>query len=240
MTKHYATDQNLTGDDQFVFTAESLKSQVLSDVHCALKQFPDGDRAAAKRHYQRVSESAMPRMPVDGTLIDQFCDKHTAVHGTIDIVATRRAAPKAVNDFLEQHELPTQLVMGNTELLNCIDWPNEWQIERRSACKTDRVSVTDAICAIAETGTLVMVSSPQVSSTHLYVPENHIVILDAGQLVRHLEDAFRLLGKHRSGKARGIHLVTGPSKTADVEQTIQYGAHGPRRVHIVLIDTRKI
>ena len=109
-------------------------------------------------------------------------------------------------------------------------------MECRTAYKQDVVSVTDAICAIAETGSIVIVSSPEVSSTHLFLPENHIVVFNVGQIVRHLDDALQIGSRQLVEEARGFHIITGPSKTADVEQTIQYGAHGPRRLHAIIID----
>ena len=129
------------------------------------------------------------------------------------------------------------MVMGKTSFLSNIDWPQDWKIYNRSAAKVDRVSVTGAVCAIAETGTIVIVSEPEVSSTHLYLPENHIAVFDAGQIVRHLEDALQMLSANILETSRGVHMITGPSKTADVEQTIQYGAHGPRRLHTIVIST---
>ena len=80
-----------------------------------------------------------------------------------------------------------------------------------------------------------MTSSPEVSSTQMFLPENHVVILDAGQIVRHLEDAISICSSQDT-YSRGMHMITGPSKTADVEQTIQYGAHGPRLLHAVIIN----
>ncbi len=209
----------------------------MSDIRRALTQFSDTDRAEFKCRYDDFAAAPTPRPVVDGTLIDRFIDKHAAVNGTVEIVSSHSQVPGAVQEFLKTHDLPADMVMGDTEFLRGIDWPDDWNIERRSACKTDEVSVTDAICAIAETGTILIASSPQVSSTHLFVPENHVVVLDIGQLVRHLEDALQLVSQQVSGHSRGIHMVTGPSKTADVEQTIQYGAHGPRRLHAIFVDS---
>lgn len=218
----------------------TAKSQIFDSIRQALQQFSDADRAAAKHRYDEITASLTPRPVVDGALIDQFCHKHTAVQGTFAIVATHAAIPNAVQDFLDEHDLAAEMVMGRTKLLSEIDWPENWHIERRTANKADVVAVTDAICAIAETGSIVIANSPEVSSTHLYLPENHVVIMDTGQLVRHLEDAMQLVSHQVEGHSRGVHLVTGPSKTADVEQTIQYGAHGPRRLHAIFVDTRAV
>ncbi len=220
-----------------VASSDAAKSRVLSDISSALAHFSDSERAEFNRRYDEICASENPRPVVDGALIDRFIDKHTAVHGTYKIVSKHSQIPMAVNDFLSAHGLPTEMVMGNTDFLQTIDWPDDWSIERRTACKTDVTSITDAICAIAETGTILIASSPKVSATHFYLPENHVVIMDIGQLVRHLDDAMQLASQQISGHSRGIHMITGPSKTADVEQTIQYGAHGPRRLHAIFVDS---
>ena len=220
-----------------VTSSDRSKTQVLSDIRSALAQFSDSEQAEFNRRYDEICVSENPRPVVDGTLIDRFIDKHTAVHGTYKIVSKHSQIPAAVKDFLSAHDLPTEMVMGNTDFLHTIDWPDDWNIERRTAHKSDVTSVTDAICAIAETGTILIASSPKISATHLYLPENHVVIMDIGQLVRHLEDALQLASQQISGHSRGLHMITGPSKTADVEQTIQYGAHGPRRLHAIFVDS---
>ena len=127
--------------------------------------------------------------------------------------------------------------MNSSEFISSINWPDGWLIEHRRAEKSDAISITAVLCAIAETGTFLVGSSPQSPSSHLFVPENHIVVLDSSQIVGHLEDALELLGESVMLQSRGIHMITGPSKTADVEQTIQYGAHGPKRLHAVIIDS---
>ena len=88
-----------------------------------------------------------------------------------------------------------------------------------------------AFAGIAETGTLVMVSSKQSPVNHHFLPEFNIAILRQSKLVDTMESLWPLIGEH----PRTINLITGPSKTADIEQTIVYGAHGPRTLHIILV-----
>jgi len=103
----------------------------------------------------------------------------------------------------------------------------------------DPVGVTGCFCALAETGTLVLTSSGETpSSTHL-LPETHVAIVPASRIVATMEDAFALMRAERGGVAgmmpRAINMVSGPSRTGDIEQTIVLGAHGPYRVHIVVV-----
>ena len=103
----------------------------------------------------------------------------------------------------------------------------------------DLVGITGCYCALAETGTLVLLlpGAQTIASTHL-LPETHIAIVRASRIVAGMEDAFALLRAERPGTAammpRAINMVSGPSRTGDIEQTIVLGAHGPYRVHIIV------
>ena len=217
--------------------ASNNQSKVLSDIRNALGRTGKASPEAVDAAYKKIRQTPVPKPVVDGVLLDKFIEKHTAVHGTCEIVDSFAQVPGAVEKFLNEHELSKEMVMGQTPFLSSFEWPDDWSIHSRTAVKTDQVSVTGIVCAIAETGTIVIASEPDVSSTHLYLPENHIAIFNVGQVVRHLEDALQMLSKNILKSSRGVHMVTGPSKTADVEQTIQYGAHGPRRLHAIAIQS---
>lgn len=212
------------------------REQVFGDIRFAINQMSLEKKQEIDRKFNEVCNTPTPLPVVDGILVDRFIEKLTAVKGTVAFVSSIAEIPKAVGKFLDNHGLPKCFVTGTSEVIANLDWSEDWQIESRSAKKTDLVSVTDAMCAIAETGTIVIASSARVSSTHMFLPENHVVVLDAGQIVRHLDDALQIGSQSILREARGFHMITGPSKTADVEQTIQYGAHGPRRLHTIILD----
>ena len=119
--------------------------------------------------------------------------------------------------------------------LDGIPWPNTLGIRRGRSDGKDLVSVTGAFAGVAETGTLVLASGPEAPTTLNFLPDDHIVVLREHRLVRYLEDAWALLRKELGGMPRTVNCITGPSKTADVEQVIQEGAHGPRRLLVVLV-----
>ena len=217
--------------------SENARQKILGDVRRSLGQIDAIRRKEIASQYKKVRSKGTPRPVVDGVLVECFLKKHTAVNGTVSVVKSHAKVIDAVADFINLHSLPNEMVMGRSGFLNKFDWPRDWRIRRRPALKKDGLSVTEAICAIAETGTIVSASSPEVSSMHYYLPENNIVIFNIGQIVRHLDDALKLCSASNARHSRGIHFITGPSKTADVEQTIQYGAHGPRRLHAIIIDT---
>ncbi len=96
------------------------------------------------------------------------------------------------------------------------------------------VSVTPAFCAVAESGSVVLLSSDKSPTSLNFLPDVHIVIVDKDQVVSHIEDVWvklRALGEI----PRSVNFITGPSKTADVEQTLQIGAHGPRDLHVIVV-----
>ena len=99
----------------------------------------------------------------------------------------------------------------------------------------DLVGVTGAFCAIAETGTLMLLSGVETAASTSLLPETHIAIVDAARIVNGMEEAWALLRLEHQEMPRAVSFVSGPSRTADIEQTIVIGAHGPYRVHIVVV-----
>jgi len=81
----------------------------------------------------------------------------------------------------------------------------------------------------------VFASGPDTPSTVSLLPETHVAILDARRIVAHMEDAWAHVRAEFGQLPRAINFVSGPSRTADIDQTIVLGAHGPYRVHIVLV-----
>jgi L-lactate dehydrogenase complex protein LldG len=98
------------------------------------------------------------------------------------------------------------------------------------------ISLQHAFAAIAETGTLMLPSAPQRPTTLNLLADTEIVLLRASRLVGAYEEAWDLLRAELGGMPRNVMLVTGPSRSADIEQTLELGAHGPRQLHVVLVD----
>lgn len=156
---------------------------------------------------------------------------------TVDQVADPNGAPAAVVAFLSRENLPTGVVMAPDAELAALPWADQpaLQIERRAARDGDKVSVTTAFAGIAETGTLLLCSGPDSPTTLNFLPDIHIVLLPAARMVGSYEDGWDLLRATGEAMPRTINYITGPSRSGDIEQTMQLGAHGPLRLHIVLI-----
>jgi L-lactate dehydrogenase complex protein LldG len=96
--------------------------------------------------------------------------------------------------------------------------------------------LTEAFVGIAETGSLVLLSSVGSPTSLNFLPDNYLCVLRRDHIVRHIEDVWDRIRQQTDQLPRAINFVTGPSRTADVEQTIQLGAHGPRRLHVILLE----
>ncbi|MBM3490882.1 MAG: lactate utilization protein C [Alphaproteobacteria bacterium] len=155
-------------------------------------------------------------------------------------LADERAVPKAAADYLRANNLPLALTLAPERALHDLPWQDEPLLQRRTgaAGEQDLAALTPALCAVAETGTLVLTSGPGHPSTLNFLPDHHLVVLKASDVVGGYEHAWtRLRAQYGAGQMpRTVNLVTGPSRTGDIELTIQLGAHGPRRLHILLVD----
>jgi len=109
------------------------------------------------------------------------------------------------------------------------------EVALRGAVDADLVGITGCFCAVAETGTLVLLSGRDTPATASLLPETHIAIVPASRIVPGMEDAWDLIRAEHGELPRAVNFVSGPSRTGDIEQTIVLGAHGPYRVHIVIV-----
>jgi L-lactate dehydrogenase complex protein LldG len=188
-------------------------------------------RAARGNALTRTVEHIRPR--VDEDLAARFIERITARAATVTRLASLNEVGAAVLDFLGGYDLPARVVLAPA--LAELPWPE--LLERRfgRADTDDETSVTPCFAAVAESGSLALLSGPRTPTTLNFVPANHIVIVEAGQLVPHPEDVWARLRSRPGGMPRAVNFIAGPSRTADVEQTIQLGAHGPRRLHVLLV-----
>ena len=194
---------------------------------------PGGEERDLVREYLR----AHPRGPlpaVDADLVARFADRAAALASTVDFVADERDVPATVARYLDAHRLPRSGCVW--PVLSRLDWAAAGlSLAARAASGDDAVGVTGVFCALAETGTLCVLSGAGTPSSASLVPETHVAIVAASRIVAHMEDAWDLMRTELGQLPRAVNYVSGPSRTADIEQTVVLGAHGPARVHIVII-----
>jgi L-lactate dehydrogenase complex protein LldG len=158
--------------------------------------------------------------------------------GSVVRVPDLDAVPEAVADYLASQNLPTDIVMAPHPELRSIPWTTRPLLRMREgrAEASDTVSLQHAFAAISETGTLMLPSAPVRPTTLNLLADTEIVVLRASRVVGAYEEAWDLLRGEIAGMPRNVMLVTGPSRSADIEQTLELGAHGPRRLHVVLME----
>lgn len=222
------------------------RTQILGRVRAAL------DVVGEQAHRQaaadkRLSARQANLIPARGQLplperVALFAEKAVAADATVDRVADPAAVPAAIADYLRRSNRPLRIRRAPDPELDRYPWAKEplLAVEAGKAESTDETSVTGALCGIAETGTLMLESGETRPTTLNFLPETHIVVLHASQVVASYEDGWVLLrgqGASRSGREmpRTVNFITGPSRSADIEQTLQLGAHGPRQLHIVIV-----
>lgn len=211
------------------------RDHILADIRRSLRRDEPLAPVLSRGLEARISErQAHPRPEIGIELLDRFSRKLEAAGASVVHVASAARVPKAIAGYLKQHQLPAKLVASSDPVVAALKWPRLLDVETRAASGDDAVSVTGALAAVAETGTLMLASGPQSPTTLNFLPDDHIVVLSAARVVAHLEDAWQQLRSELSEMPRTVNLISGPSKTADVEQTLHQGAHGPRRLHVVL------
>ena len=213
------------------------RDRVLGAVRAAVRRDPA--EAAVRRaeiEARIAAREVHVRPPVEGDLTARFAEKVALVASTFAPVKGVDRVSKAVADYLDEHGLGREIVVTTDPLMEQVRWSNEFAVARRAADPDDRVSVTGAFAGIAETGTLVFVSDRRTPTTLNFLPETHVAVLARDRLVAHLEDVWERLRDERADSPRTVNFITGPSRTGDIELQLEIGAHGPRRLHVLLVD----
>lgn len=167
-------------------------------------------------------------------LLERFTVQARGLSSSVIRVATQHAVPQVIASYLAENNLGNQALCW-PDLLE-LDWiASRIVVAAQAASAEDTIGITGAFCAIAETGTLMMLSGPHTPAATSLLPETHIAVLDSERIVATMEDAWDLVRRERGSLPRAVNFISGPSRTADIEQTVTLGAHGPARVLIVLV-----
>ena len=181
-----------------------------------------------------ASNTAGPQPDIGTDLVHRFRTQAERTSQTIDEVASMHEAPAAAARYLDSLGLAKTAIAWET--LSDSPWNESGlQVEFRPPINEDMVGITSCFCAVAETGTLMLLSGAQTYASAALLPETHIVLVPTSRIVRSIEDAFDLAKKERGELPRATNFISGPSRTGDIEQTIVLGAHGPYRVHLILV-----
>lgn len=195
----------------------------------------DTERAAVRDVIRQRTRGPLPTIAMHDPAA-HFMAECERLKTTVDAVASLNDVPQALARYLAQNRLEKRTVGWPS--LSSLGWEAAGiTYDNRLANADDLVGVTDCFCAIGETGTLLLLSSPATPKLTALLPETHVCIVPRSRIVATMEDAFALLRDERGQLPRATFFVSGPSRTADIEQTIVIGAHGPYRVHVIIVDT---
>lgn len=218
------------------------REKVMGDIRKALGKRAQRDAEAEAALEARLDAHAPGTIPkrAQKPADEQrrlFIEMAREAAATVEELDDMGAVPAAVADFLAAHNLPAKIVAAPDGALKGVVWESRETLEVRNGAAepADQTSVTAAFAGVAETGTLVMASGPETPTTLNFMPDNHIVVLRADQIVGDYEAAWAKLRDASKAMPRAVNWITGPSRSADIEQKLLMGAHGPRRLHILIV-----
>ncbi|MCZ8179874.1 MAG: lactate utilization protein C [Rhizobium sp.] len=218
------------------------RQAILSRIRTSLK-VSAGDTERAATVSTRLAERPRGIIPKRGQLpaeerLALFIAMAEKYNATTERLTSRETLPQSVAEYLKQRNLPASIRIGaDTRLVN-LPWQSAGALEILSGASdgNDLVAVSHAFGGIAETGTLCVLSGPDNPVTLNFLPDHHIVVVTASDIVGDMESLWASLrAAHGDIMPRTVNLITGPSRSADIEQTLLLGAHGPRALHIVIV-----
>lgn len=162
-----------------------------------------------------------------------------SVGGTVETIDDVNDIPERVAAYLRNSNRPAHVRKGTDPLLATLPWHRAGTLEVADgrAADADKASLTHAFAGVAESGTIIQLSGPDNPTTLNFLPEAHIVVLKVADLYASYEEVFpRLRRLYGAGNMpRTVNMISGPSRTADIEQTIVRPAHGPKDMHVIIV-----
>lgn len=210
------------------------RAAILAAIRAACPRSQDDAREVVARRIAVPARHTRPALSGDPTA--RLMERLQRRAATTETLRRMSDVPSAVEHYLARHDLPRRVACASA--LAALAWPAGISLHTGVARPDERVSVTPCLAGIAETGSLVLISGPASPTTLNFVPEHHLVVLVRAHVVAHFEDAWSRLRRYAAmnGLPRTVNVISGPSRTADIEQTIALGAHGPRRLHVFVVD----
>ena len=220
----------------------SVREEILSRIRSKVSKGGEAARRAAVD--ARLKTHARGLIPLRGVGDDDhrikvFKDMMEAVGGSVEVLDNIDDVPEHVAAYLRQGNLPAHIRRGADAVLARLPWHRGGAIDvaEGRALDGDKASLTRAFAGIAESGTIIQLSGPDSPTTLNFLPEAHVVVLEMANLFASYEEAWTRL-RQQLGETvmpRTVNMISGPSRTGDIEQTIVRPAHGPKNMHVIII-----
>ena len=159
-------------------------------------------------------------------LLSQFAERAVAANADVRVLDSQNEIPQAIAEILRARNLPAIVHVPDASLAG---WAKGLTVER-TAPGPDDTALATAPFGIAETGTLAYPASAQAPASWHFRAGFEIAVLRAANITAHLENVLA-----RIELPHTLNLVTGPSRTGDIEQTLELGAHGPKALAILIV-----
>ena len=230
-----------TQSPQDPLDTQDARARILSRIRAAQGRPDQAKDREEELNYNYVAQKPSgPKPPVGDDLVARFVQQSERLQSTVARLTSLEEVPGAVAEYLQSRGLGQRAVIWPS--FERLDWSSAGlQVEARAPVRDepapDMVGITGCFAAIAETGTLALVSGAASPASMALLPETHIAVVPKSRIVAHMEDVFALLRHERGEPPRALNFVSGPSRTGDIEQTIVLGAHGPYRVHLLLLES---
>jgi L-lactate dehydrogenase complex protein LldG len=195
----------------------------------------EGRIAARARHLTpaRVTDKSPDQLL---TIFRGFLERESA---TVVEVASKQEIPSVIATYLRSNNLPARIRVGGDATLTQLPWGSEPHLEMLlgRAQPSDEVGLTHASAAVAETGTMLLASGPDNPVTLNFLPETHIVVVEERDLAPAYEDAWDKIRSRFGDQTlpRTVNFISGPSRTGDIGGRLVMGAHGPRRMCVIVV-----
>lgn len=220
----------------------SAREDILANIRRSLGV--TGSEAPRRANVTTRLENA-PRgiIPARGQLdpagrVAMFKEQAERAQASVTEVARPEDVPAEIARFLRDRNLPATVRIGADARLTAMPWSETaLEVSAGRSDGADPNAVSHAFGGVAESGALALVSGPDNPTTLNFLPDNHFVIVSAAEIAGDYETIWERL-REQTGKGtmpRSVNLITGPSRSADIEQTLLLGAHGPRTLHIVIV-----
>ena len=215
----------------------SARDRILSKINRQVAQGAPEARAQSVRDRLTKPKQTAPRPSQShsehAATVEQFAARATAADATVSHISSFDELPTALSNELRQRNIGQMVRMGDDPALAALDW-RALEISHGKGRIDEPATLSVAPMATAETGTLGLISGPNNPVTLTFLGETHFVAIRASDITPGMEEMW---AKFRASGAdpRTINLVTGPSRSADIGQQLQLGAHGPIALHIFIV-----
>lgn len=207
--------------------SEDAKNQIIGKLKTASQKRING-------HIPNKVDMSVPVFPVPQNLLDTFSKELTAVNGQVHLYSGNKELIQQFTKVVAQNNWKN-LFCRDPEITDKLQESNFSFLNTKDELLNAEVGITRCEFLVARSGS-VMVSSAHPSGRLVNIfPPIHCIIAQRSQIIPYLEDALTGIQKRYAAKFPShIAVITGPSRTADIEKTLVMGAHGPKELHVFI------